>query len=114
VWHEQVPAWVFRDAATGDPLPPGEESSKQVVLERMRTHIREVMTRYKDEVFAWDVVNEAIDPAQPDCMRRSPWFTYTGLDFVDEAFRLARELNPEQSCSTTTTTPPIPTVVAAW
>jgi endo-1,4-beta-xylanase len=95
VWHEQVPAWVFRDAATGDPLPPGEESSKQVVLERMRTHIREVMTRYKDEVFAWDVVNEAIDPAQPDCMRRSPWFTYTGLDFVDEAFRLARELNPE-------------------
>ena len=93
LWHEQVPAWLFRDK-DGKDLAPNEES-KQLVLERLRTHIREVVGRYKDVIYAWDVVNEAIDPSRADCMRRTPWFSLTGKDFIDVAFETAREVAPE-------------------
>lgn len=53
---------------------------------------RHLAGRYKDDVYAWDVVNEVIDPAQPDCMRRSTWFTITGMDYITTAFRVAREV----------------------
>ena len=50
--------------------------------------------RYRDDVYAWDVVNEVIDPGQPDGFRRSPWYLLTGTDYIDTAFRTAREVAP--------------------
>lgn len=93
VWHEQNPAWLFRDSE-GNELQPGE-ASKALMLDRLRAHIRAVVTRYKDDVSAWDVVNEAIDPSQADCMRRTAWYRLTGTEYIDVAFQTAREIAPE-------------------
>jgi endo-1,4-beta-xylanase len=92
VWHKQVPAWVFKDENGAD-LPRTAES-KALVLQRLEKHVREVVTHFKGEVYAWDVVNEPIDPTQPDGFRRSRWFELTGMDYIDTAFRVAHEVDP--------------------
>src|SRR5262245_29533796 len=93
VWHNQTPAWVFNDA-NGMPLTPTPEN-KALLLQRMENHIRTVMDHYKNDVYAWDVVNEVIDPSQPDGFRRSPWFNIIGPEFIDRAFQIAREVDPD-------------------
>jgi endo-1,4-beta-xylanase len=92
VWDQQTPAWVFHDV-NGTDLRPGPES-KSLVLARLKAHIQTVVSRYKDDVYAWDVVNEVIDPSQPDGFRRSRWYQLTGTDYIDTAFRTAREFAP--------------------
>lgn len=95
VWHEQMPAWVFQDA-NGQALTPSP-AAKALVLQREVAHITNVLNHFAPHVasfYAWDVVNEVIDPAQADCMRRSPWYLLTGTDFIDTAFRTARALLP--------------------
>ncbi|HET9316555.1 MAG TPA: endo-1,4-beta-xylanase, partial [Vicinamibacteria bacterium] len=93
-WHQQIPAWVFTDPATGQPMQPSP-ANHDLLLQRLANHVRGVVTHFGDRVFAWDVVNEVIDESQPDCMRRSPWFNITGTDFMDTAFRTAREAAPD-------------------
>lgn len=92
VWHEQNPTWLFK-GANGNDLQPGPES-KALVLARLTAHIRTVVSRYKDEVYAWDVVNEVIDPKQMDGFRRTRWYQLTGTDYIDTAFRVAHEASP--------------------
>src|SRR5829696_2456037 len=93
VWHTQNPAWLFNDAA-GQPMTPTPEN-KALLLQRLENHIRAVMTRYKDDIYAWDVVNEVIDPSQPDGFRRSPWFNIAGTEYIERAFRVAHEVDPD-------------------
>lgn len=92
VWHNQNPAWLFKDANGNDLQPTA--AHKALLLQRLDNHIRAVVGRYKDDITAWDVVNEVIDPAQPNCLRRSPWYTITGVDYIATAFRVAREAAP--------------------
>jgi endo-1,4-beta-xylanase len=92
LWHSQVPAWVFLDA-NGNAMTPTPDN-KALLLQRLINHIRGVVSHFGGDISAWDVVNEVIDPAQPDGFRRSPWFTITGTDFIDTAFLTARELAP--------------------
>jgi endo-1,4-beta-xylanase len=92
VWHQQTPAWVFNDAS-GVPMTPTPEN-KALLLQRLENHIRAVVSHFGDRVWAWDVVNEVIDPAQPDGFRRSPWFNITGVDYIERAFQVAREVAP--------------------
>jgi endo-1,4-beta-xylanase len=91
-WHRQNPDWLFKDT-NGNPLEPTPEN-KTLVLSRLEKHIRSVVGRYRDDVYAWDVVNEVIDPSQADGFRRSPWYLLTGTDYIDTAFRTAREVAP--------------------
>jgi endo-1,4-beta-xylanase len=44
--------------------------------------------------YCWDVVNEAIDDKHGLLMRESPWSAIVGADFMDYAFRYAREAMP--------------------
>ena len=90
VWHQDVPAWLFQDAS-GAPLTPTPEN-KELVLQRLESHIRTVVARYADVVTSWDVVNEVVDPAHPDGLRRTPWLALTGTDYIDRAFQVAREV----------------------
>ena len=95
VWHSQVGAWFFKDA-DGKPMveetdPKKREANKQLLLERLDTHVRTVVSRYKDDITSWDVVNEVIEPGDPDGMRASEWYHITGTDFIATAFHAARE-----------------------
>lgn len=86
VWHSQTPSWVFRFA--------GQPASKELLLERMRNHISTVVGRYKGQIYAWDVVNEAISDG-PEIYRDSPWYNIIGKEFIAEAFRAAHEADPD-------------------
>jgi endo-1,4-beta-xylanase len=90
VWHQQNPDWLFRDAANVDLTPTPE--NKALMLQRLESHIRAVVPRYDDVVGTWDVVNEVIDPNQADGLRRTRWYELTGTDYIDTAFRIAREV----------------------
>lgn len=92
-WHKQLPSWLFRDAS-GKEMTPSPEN-KALLLRRLENHIRAVVSHYKNDVYGWDVVNEVIDPQQPDGFRRSPWFMIAGADYIEVAFRVAHEVAPE-------------------
>ncbi len=88
VWHSQTPRWVFQGADGGDP-------TREELLERMKEHIFKVAGRYKGRVKGWDVVNEALSDGGEDILRDSPWRRIIGDDFIDHAFRFAREADPQ-------------------
>lgn len=95
VWHSQVGAWFFKDA-DGKPMadetdPVKREANKKLLLERLDSHVRTIVDRYKNDITSWDVVNEVIEPADPDGMRASDWYKIAGTDFIATAFRAARE-----------------------
>lgn len=93
VWHNQIPAWVFLDAA-GNPMTP-TPANKTLLLQRLQNHITGLLNHFGTDVFAWDVVNEPIDETQPDCLRRSPWFNIIGPSYIDVALQTARQLAPK-------------------
>lgn len=90
VWHSQIPDWFFEG-------PTGKLVSKEVLLDRMRTHIEVTMKHFKGEIDSWDVVNEAIDPsaAETDGLRNSKWYQIAGIDYIKEAFIHANRIDPE-------------------
>lgn len=95
VWHSQVGAWFFKDADSKpmvEETDPGKrETNKKLLLERLDTHVRTIVGRYKDDIQSWDVVNEVIEPGDPGGMRASDWYKITGTDYIETAFRAARE-----------------------
>lgn len=90
VWHSQIPDWFFE-------VPTGELVSKEVLLDRMRTHIEVTMKHFKGDIDSWDVVNEAIDPAsaETDGLRNSKWYQIAGMDYIKEAFIHANRIDPD-------------------
>jgi len=93
VWDQQAAEWMFEDSE-GNPLEETPEN-KELVLSRLEDHIRAVVSRYKDDVNVWDVVNEVIDPTKPNCLRQSSWYKLTGADYIVTAFEVAREVAPD-------------------
>lgn len=88
VWHSQTPDWVFKS-------PGGGDATRDELLALMKEHITTVAGRYKGRVLGWDVVNEALSDGGPDILRDSPWRRIIGDDFIDHAFRFAREAAPD-------------------
>lgn len=86
-WHNQAPKWMFYDAA-------GKLVSKDTLLNRLRTHIHDVVGRYKGRIYAWDVVNEAVSDRHGEFLRNSLWYQICGEDFIAQAFRYAHEADP--------------------
>ncbi|MDO4737391.1 MAG: endo-1,4-beta-xylanase [Bacteroidales bacterium] len=96
VWHSQFCDWMFTDKN-------GKEVSKEVFYERLREHIHTVVNRYKDIVYAWDVVNEAMSDAgpgrgwggrEPNPYRESRLYKLCGDEFIAKAFQFAHEADP--------------------
>ena len=100
-WHSQFADWMFTDKK-------GKEVKKEVFYERLRDHIQTIMKRYKDVVYAWDVVNEAMADdgggprwgfgrggQEPSPYRQSRHFKLCGDEFIAKAFQFAREADPD-------------------
>jgi GH35 family endo-1,4-beta-xylanase len=87
-WHEQTPPWLFRDST-------GATVTKEVLLQRLKDHISTVVGRYKGKVYAWDVVNEAIDDDSTKFLRNSPWYRICGDEFIAKAFEYAHTADPQ-------------------
>ena len=89
VWakDDRTPAWFFREA-DGEVRP-------HVLMQRMKTHIKTVVERYKGRVQSWDVVNEAIGSRTDEYLRDSVWGKLLSDDFIAEAFRYTHQLDPK-------------------
>lgn len=87
-WHEQTPKWLFYDK-------DGKLVSKEVLLARLKDHIYNVVGRYKGKIYAWDVVNEAVDDGSTKFLRNSLWYQICGEDFIFKAFQYAHEADPD-------------------
>lgn len=90
IWHSQTPDWVFYDENGG-------LVSKEVLFQRMKKHIDEVVGRYKGKIYAWDVVNEVIEVGdnQPNGLRNSLWYKIAGEEFIEKAFEYAHAADPD-------------------
>ncbi len=86
MWHSQIGRWMY-DGVT----------DKEVFYKRMKNHIQTIVSRYKDVIYCWDVVNEAIsdDPNAQDPYRQSPMYKLCGDEFIAKAFQYAREADPK-------------------
>ncbi|BBD58438.1 endo-1,4-beta-xylanase [Nostoc sp. HK-01] len=84
IWHESLPPW-FKSTV-----------NSQNAKEFLGNHIKTVVQRYLGTIHSWDVVNEAIDLSdnRSDGLRTTPWLKLLGTNYIDLAFRLAAESDP--------------------
>ena len=97
VWHSQFADWMMYDKK-------GKFVKKEVFYKRLRDHIHTVVNRYKDIVYCWDVVNEAMADQQRPAFRGRPagspyresaLYKLCGDEFIAKAFQFAREADPK-------------------
>jgi endo-1,4-beta-xylanase len=84
VWHNQTPAWLFADNN-------GNQVSKEVLLERLKQHIKTLYDRYGSIVYAWDVVNEAIEDKSGQQYRDTTWRRILGEDYIKTIFEVTKQ-----------------------
>lgn len=89
VWDHDNPQW----------LAEGNFTSAQL-SHLLQEHITTVMKHYAGQVFAWDVVNEALD--ENGQVKDSLWYNKPGIGlaekgtaYVERAFRWAHEADPQ-------------------
>src|SRR6187431_2186608 len=80
LWHNQMPGWA-------------KNLSGSALRNAAINHVTKVATYYKGKVYAWDVVNEAFaDDGRGS--RRDSSLQRTGNDWIEAAFRAARNADP--------------------
>lgn len=85
IWHNQIPKWLVEE----------KNLDRQNLLKDMEMHISTIMDRYRNSVYCWDVVNEAITDENDGIFRDTFWKRYIGNDFIDRAFFFAHEAVPK-------------------
>jgi endo-1,4-beta-xylanase len=87
VWakDDRTPPWFCDDG--------GKPASREVLLQRMKTHIDMVVGRYRGKIAMWDVVNEALDDGT-NYLRPSCWSKACGEEFIVKAFEYAHAADP--------------------
>ncbi|KAJ3119304.1 hypothetical protein HK098_005606 [Nowakowskiella sp. JEL0407] len=80
VWHAQLPAWMT------------VINNRTILTNAVETHITTVMSRWKGDIYAWDVCNEILN--EDGTLRNSPFSKYIGENFVSIAFTAARKADP--------------------
>ena len=117
LWHNQMPGWFTTMQDTNQPLTRAEAFS------HLEMYINAIVGRYKKRVWAWDVTNEVLNPADDEEWRNNPdwkqhlrrcektgllhgqpqWYNAfangavgdeCGSDYVYSAYRLARLADP--------------------
>jgi endo-1,4-beta-xylanase len=89
VWAtgEQTPAY-----ATGDGT--NSAANQAVVTANIQEHIQSELQHFGSQVYAWDVVNEPLDPTQSDCLEHGPFYQVLGPSYIDIAFKAAKQYAP--------------------
>jgi len=97
IWHSQTPRWFF--TKDWDSSEKAELVDRETMIRRMENYIHDMMDwvneKYPGVVYAWDVVNEAIEPGNghPEGLRteNNLWYETIGEDWVELAFSFARK-----------------------
>jgi len=89
-WHQQSPEWLNREGIGRDEA-----------VENLITHVKTVAGHFRGRVVSWDVLNEAVidNPSSPGdwraSLRQTPWLQAIGPEYIELAFRAAREADPD-------------------
>jgi endo-1,4-beta-xylanase len=83
VWERSLPDWVDEEL----------DRTGFAVIER---HAREVVRHYAGRLGSWDVVNEAVRPAdgRADRLKANTFLRALGPSYIEAAFSAAREADP--------------------
>jgi endo-1,4-beta-xylanase len=84
LWYMRTPSWFF------------DLDSRQEMEAAVVEHIHSLAGRYRGKIHSWDVVNEPIEPkdGRPDGLRTGVFLEMMGPDYLDLAYRTARETDP--------------------
>ena len=82
-----VPAWVAKQNFGPQPATAVEQL--------MRTHVSTVCGHFGKTIKSWDVVNEAVDPADGKLRQNALTKPLGAVEQIDLAFRLAKEYAPQ-------------------
>ncbi|KAF1958384.1 glycoside hydrolase [Byssothecium circinans] len=77
VWHNQLPSWL-----------EGRNWTKAELTGILENHIKREAGYFRDDCYAWDVVNEAFE--DNGGLRDSIWLRTLGKEYIELAFRFAR------------------------
>jgi endo-1,4-beta-xylanase len=83
VWHNQAPDWMNR-----------YEGTREDFVALLDEHVDTVAGHFAGRLESWDVVNEAFEDGEPSGYRKTIWFENIGPEYVEMAFRAAREADP--------------------
>jgi endo-1,4-beta-xylanase len=85
LWFQALPDW-FRETV-----------NRKNAEHFLTNHIETVVRHYAGQMHSWDVVNEGIHlpDGQPNGLRKTPWLNLLGEDYIDLAFRVAAEADPQ-------------------
>ncbi|RYL98454.1 endo-1,4-beta-xylanase [Sporolactobacillus sp. THM7-7] len=81
VWFHRIPEWLKKGRFSRDEM--------KLIL---KNHIQTVVGRYRGQVYAWDVVNEALN--EDGSLRDSIWLRTIGPEYIPLAFKWAHEADP--------------------
>jgi endo-1,4-beta-xylanase len=89
VWStgEQTPSYAFGDGTNST-------ANQALVTSNIQEHIQSEVQHFGSKVYAWDVVNEPLDPTQPDCLEHGPFYQVLGASYIDVAFKAAKQYAP--------------------
>ena len=83
----QTPSYAFGDGTNS-------ASNQQTVIANIQEHIQNEVQHFGSKVTVWDVVNEPLDPSQPDCLVHGPFYKVLGKSYLDVALQAARQYAP--------------------
>ena len=83
VWHNAIPNWLVNGNFSDDEI--------KTIL---RDHITTLVSRYRGRVYAWDVVNEAIEDSTGN-LRDTFWRKHLGDDYIALVFEWAHQADPQ-------------------
>ncbi|KAF2183172.1 glycoside hydrolase family 10 protein [Zopfia rhizophila CBS 207.26] len=84
LWHSQLPDWLT-----------SKNYTKTELISILENHIKNEATYYKNDCYAWDVVNEAFN--EDGTYRNTLWLWTIGPEYLEYAFKFARKYTSRQT-----------------
>jgi len=88
MWHNQLPGWLTTGVANGT-------ISDAQLKELLHQHILTEASRYRGQIWQWDVANEFFTDSNPSGINpKDFWVSHLGPGILDDAFRWAHQADP--------------------